>query len=97
MEFKHGNIFTACLLEITERITSGIQDIMLHIHPESQENINYHRRPHSEEGYVNEIFPDGKRGNPQHFTDPGANPENLPFDKIFEPVHISNLVNSFLI
>jgi hypothetical protein len=65
---------------------------MLHIHPECQENINDHRRPHGEEGNINKIFSDGECGNTQYFTYPGTNPENLPFDKIFEPVHISNLV-----
>jgi hypothetical protein len=70
---------------------------MFNIHPECQEYINNDRRTHCKARDVNKVFPDGDCGNTQHFTYTGTYPINLPFNEIFEPVHMSNLVNTFLI
>jgi hypothetical protein len=83
-------------LEVTERVPSGLHDIVFYVHPKGKEHINDYRRSHCDERNVNEVLPDRQSGNAHEFTDPGADSENLPFDIAFEPVHIPNLVITFL-
>jgi len=81
-------------LQIPHRIAPCIQDISLDIHPESNEKINDHRRPHRQEGDVNKIFTDSTGGDAHFFANGGANTEYMPFYKLFEAVHNAN-VNKF--
>jgi hypothetical protein len=45
--------------KIPEWVTSGIENILFHIHPESEEYIDDDRGPHRQTGDIHEIFPDG--------------------------------------
>jgi hypothetical protein len=74
-------------LKVTQWITSGLDNIMLNIHPESEEYINDHGGSHGDEGDIDKILPDGSGGNAQDFSDAGTNPKNLPLNKILDPSH----------
>jgi hypothetical protein len=74
-------------LKVTQRVTACLDNIMLNIHPESEEYINDHGRPHRDERNIDEVLPDGGGGYSQDFPDAGTNPKNLPLDKILDPSH----------
>lgn len=76
---------------IIEGISSSAPDIIADIQPESYEHINDDGRTHSEERDINEIFADGGVSDPDFFANIGAYTENLPFNKMPESVHETNL------
>ncbi len=73
--------------EITQRISSCIQDISFDIHPECHEKVNDYRGAHGKKRNVNKVFPDGGSGNPHSFTNRIAHTEYVPFNKMFETFH----------
>ena len=73
-------------LRTIQRVSSRIKNISPNIHPECNEKINNERRAHGEERDINEIFSNGAGGNAHLFTYGCANPEHMPFNKMFETI-----------
>ena len=80
-------------LQIPQRIPPCIQDISFYIHPERYEEVNDDRRSEGHKGHIDEVFPDGGRGNTHALADGGTHAEYMPFNKMFEPVHTAKLKN----
>ena len=75
------------VLQITQRISSRIFDIIFDVHPESENQIKNNRRAKGEKRNVNKIAADFGGGNAHFFSNGCANTENMPFDKIFYFIH----------
>ena len=73
--------------EVFQRIATGIEHVLLDIHPECKEYIDDDGRPHGQAGDINEILTYGHRGDAQDLTDAGTDAENTSFDKILDVVH----------
>jgi hypothetical protein len=87
----------AAYLQVFQGISSCIKNIPLYIHPERDKEINHNRGPHSKKGNINKIFTYGRGSNAQLISDSGTNSKNMPFNKIFKPVHAANLSTFFSI
>ena len=76
---------------IPEGIPSQGSDVSLHIHPESDNKIHNQRRAHRKEGNINEPGSDTNHWNSNPFSKSGTHPIQLPFYKISQAVHPTNL------
>jgi hypothetical protein len=79
------------ILQVTQGVSPGFGDVVLNIHPEGQYHINDQGRAHSEKSGINKEEADPGGGDAQFVTKGRTNPKGLPFYKIFDLVHISNL------
>lgn len=70
-------------LVVPDRISSGILDVILDIHPEGNEQVKNDGRSQGQKGNIDKIFSDDRGSYAHLLTYCGANTENLPFNKIF--------------
>jgi hypothetical protein len=77
--------------KMPERIPSCVEDILFHIHPECQKNINDHRGSDRQAGDVDEILSDGECRDPEDLPHPGTNPECFHLNKVFEIMHVTKI------
>jgi len=61
-----------------------LPEIILHIHPESKDHIQYERRPEREKRDIDKPKPYAGGSNSQSFSYCAADAEGLPFNKIFK-------------
>jgi hypothetical protein len=77
--------------EITQWIAPCVQDVSFNVHPKSDEKIDDDWRTHGKKRDVDEIFPDGRSSDAHSFTNGIANTEYMPFNKMFETLHVVKL------
>jgi hypothetical protein len=77
--------------KIFQGVPARGQDIPFYIHPESKDKINDQRRPHRKERDIDKPGPDPGGGNTHSFSNGCTYTKHLPFDKVFESVHIANI------
>jgi hypothetical protein len=75
------------MLKVPQWVPPRVQDIILHIHPKSDEEVKDDGTTHREKGDIDEILPDRGSGNAHPLADGAAYPEHVPFDKVFEALH----------
>ena len=78
-------------LTILQWISAAVPDIITDINPKSKEHVYNYRRPHRKEGDINKVLTDGGTGYSYFFTNIGANPKHLPFNKVLELIHTAKL------
>jgi hypothetical protein len=78
-------------LKIFKRVPAGGKNVSLDIHPESQDKIDDQGRSHRKEGNVNKPGTDTGSGNAHLLPDRRTYAKYLPFDKVLQSVHTSNL------
>ena len=76
---------------IPDRIAAKRKDISFQVHPESQYKIEDQGGAHREERDVHKPGPNPAGRNAQTIADGRTDPEEVPFDKMPEPVHPSKL------
>jgi hypothetical protein len=84
-------IIQQSFLKIPYRVSFCIKNVPLYIYPECNKKINNYRGAHGNKRYVDKIFSYGRCGNTHFFANGGANPKNMPFNKIFKPVHTAKI------
>lgn len=92
---RQKNVLSALIfrqrLTILQWVSAAVPDIVADIHPKGQEHINNDRRTHRKKRDVNKVLADRGTGYSYFFTNIGANPKHLPFNKVLEPVHTAKL------
>ena len=78
-------------LTVPEGIPPFAPDIIPDINPKGYKHIDNNRRPHRKQRHVNKVFADSSAGYSDLFTNIGANPKHLPFNKVFELIHVAKL------
>jgi hypothetical protein len=78
-------------LKVFQRVSASRKDIPFDVHPEGKDKIDDERRSHREKRDVDEPGPDPGSGNAHSFPDGSTHPKHLPFDKVLQSVHTSNL------
>jgi hypothetical protein len=79
------------LLEVIPGIPLRRPDILPHISPESQYHIDDDRRAHRQDRGVHEILPDLAGSNTHPVANGCTNAKSIPFNKVFEFVHSTNI------
>lgn len=75
------------ILQIPQWISTGVFDVIFNIHPEGKYQIKNNRRTKCEERDIDKIASNFRSGNSHFFAYGCANPENMPFNKIFYFIH----------
>jgi hypothetical protein len=76
---------------VFQRVSAPVPDIVADIYPKGNKHVDDNGRPHGKKGNINKVFADSSTGYSYFFTDIGANPKHLPFDKVLEFIHIAKL------
>ena len=79
-------------LQIIPWISPGRIHILLDVKPERDHHINYDWGTHREKGNVNEPHANSACRDAQFFTDSRTHPERMPLNKVFNLVHVANLI-----
>jgi hypothetical protein len=78
-------------LTVFQRVPAPVPDVVADIDPKSDEHVYNYGRAHGKEGNINKVFANGSIGNTHFFTNIGANPKHLPFNKVLEFIHTAKL------
>jgi hypothetical protein len=78
-------------LQITQGIPAGGSDIALHIHPEGQHHVYNDGRTKRKKGYVHKPHAYTGSSNPHALANSGTHAKGLPFNKILQAVHTTNI------
>ena len=78
-------------LTVLQRVSAPVPDIVTDINPKSEEHVYNYGRAHGKKGDINKVFADSSIGNSNFFTNIGANPKHLPFNKVLELIHTAKL------
>jgi hypothetical protein len=63
--------------------------VLAEVHPEGQDEVEYHGRAHRQAGRVNEVQPDAAGRNSESFAQPRADAKGLTLDYVPNLVHTS--------
>jgi len=74
-------------LLISDGVSSSVKDILFHIHPKGDEEVNDYRGTHCDERNVNKIFPDGCGGYSHSICNSSTHSKQVPLNKMLKPVH----------
>ena len=77
--------------KVSQRISPGIKDIALYIHPESYKKIDDHRGTQGHKGHIDKILADGGCGNAHLFPNGRTYAKYMPFNKMLKAVHTAKL------
>jgi hypothetical protein len=80
-------------LQVIPGISSRSSNVIAHISPKSQNEINNNRRSHRQQRSINKVQPDPAGGNTHPVADGRTNAKGIPFNKAFEFVHYAKLKN----
>ena len=78
-------------LQVTQGIAPGIENVAFNIHPKSDKQVDNNGRPHCYKSDIDKIFADGGSSDSKAFANCSANTEYMPFNKMPEIFHITNL------
>ena len=78
-------------LTVLQWIPAPVPDIIADIDPKSQEHVYDYGRAHGKKRNINKVFADRGIGDTHFFTNIGANPKHLPFNKVLELIHTAKL------
>ena len=86
-DFFVSKTYMSKTLPVPQRVPLGRKDIILNIHPESDEKINDNGRAHGQKRDVDKVLPDGSGSHPHFVTNIGAHAEYMPFYELPESLH----------
>ncbi len=86
-------MWQSLILQVIPGISSRSSNVIAHISPKSQYEVDNNRRSHGQQGSINKVKPDPACGNTHPVTNGRTNAKGIPFNKAFEFVHSAKLKN----
>ena len=78
-------------LQIPQWVAAGCRNVSFNVHPKCQDHVNNDRGAKRKKGDVHEPHTNAGSGYPHPVSNSSAYSKGLPFNKIFQTVHSSNI------